>query len=95
MSTALDSPHQEPIPEEQLGRPNLSTQQGDKIGRILAQWVSVCFGKLHENNILGYFFQRLRLCINTCRNGLGFILGEFVTNSSGHPAIEQQLRARN
>jgi hypothetical protein len=69
MSTALDSPHQEPIPEEQLGRPNLSTQQGDKIGRILAQWVSVCFGKLHENNILGYFFQRLRLCINTCRNG--------------------------
>jgi hypothetical protein len=33
----------------------------------------------------GYFFPRLKLCNNFGRNGLGYILGDFVTSSSGHP----------
>jgi hypothetical protein len=33
---------------------------------------------------LGYFFPQLWLCINFGKNGLGYILGDFFTNSSGH-----------
>jgi hypothetical protein len=35
---------------------------------------------------LGYFIQRLSLCINIEKDGLGYILGKWFTNSSGHPA---------
>jgi hypothetical protein len=35
----------------------------------------------------GYYFPRLRLCMFSFRqNELGFILGNFFTKSSGHPA---------
>jgi hypothetical protein len=35
--------------------------------------------------IFGYFFRRLRLCINNDKNVWGYILGDFRSNSSGHP----------
>jgi hypothetical protein len=38
-------------------------------------------------NFLGYFIEWLHLFINIDKNGLGYILGYFFTNSSGHHAI--------
>jgi hypothetical protein len=35
---------------------------------------------------LGYVFPLYELCIRLDKNGLGYILGDFVINSSGHPA---------
>jgi hypothetical protein len=35
------------------------------------------------------FIRLLSLSINFYKKGLGYILGEFFTNSSGHPASEQ------
>jgi hypothetical protein len=34
---------------------------------------------------LGYFFHGLGFALNWTTNGLGYILGDFVTNPSGHP----------
>jgi hypothetical protein len=40
----------------------------------------------------GHSFPQLRLRINFgTKNGLGYNLGEFFTNSSGHPALHQRL----
>jgi hypothetical protein len=36
-------------------------------------------------NFLAAFFHEKRLCIILDRNGLGYILGNFFTYSSGHP----------
>jgi hypothetical protein len=40
-----------------------------------------------------YFFPQLCLCINFDKNGLGNILGEFLTKSSGHPGSEGKFKA--
>jgi hypothetical protein len=32
-----------------------------------------------------YFFSPLRLCISFDKNGLGYVLGDFFTNSTYHP----------
>jgi hypothetical protein len=37
-------------------------------------------------------FSRLRLCINFDKNGLGYILGVFFTNSFGDPGCNQRSR---
>jgi hypothetical protein len=37
----------------------------------------------------GYFFQRLGFCNNFDKNVLGYTLGDFFTNSSGHPCRSQ------
>jgi hypothetical protein len=37
---------------------------------------------------LGYFFQRKSYVFISTKLGLGYILGEFFTNSSGHPACQ-------
>jgi hypothetical protein len=34
---------------------------------------------------LGYFFSQEKLSINLMKNGLGYTLGDFFTNASGHP----------
>jgi hypothetical protein len=66
--------------------PNFVSGQGDQIGQIFAHWVIVYFfwKSLKQTTILGYFSHSLRLCINYVKNGLGYILGDFFTNSSGH-----------
>jgi hypothetical protein len=50
-----------------------------------------CIG--HKNNnkkgvaqCLDYFFQGKNYRIILAKNGLGYFLGHFFTNSSGHPA---------
>jgi hypothetical protein len=60
--------------------------QGDRIGRIFAFWAIVNFWAIVENYSnnpvsLRYFFPRKKLGINFVKNGLG----DFFTNSSGHP----------
>jgi hypothetical protein len=37
-------------------------------------------------------FSLLMLCINVGKNVLGYILGDFSTNSSGHPANGSPLK---
>jgi hypothetical protein len=65
--------------------------QGDQIGPIfIANWATFLFGQLFENyraspKIWTTFFPRKKLCINFDKSGLGYILGDFFTNSSGHP----------
>jgi phosphatidate phosphatase APP1 len=63
--------------------------QGDQIGRIFTYCVVVYFGQLLENYIQKYptflyFIPHLSLHMNFGKNGLGYILGDFFTNSSGH-----------
>jgi hypothetical protein len=42
-----------------------------------------------SHNVLGYFFPRLKSRINFDKNALGYnILGDFLTNSYGHPGEE-------
>jgi hypothetical protein len=43
-------------------------------------------GKITEVvQIFGLFFKRKKLLINFVKNGLGYVLGDFFTNSPGHP----------
>jgi hypothetical protein len=41
--------------------------------------------------ILGYIFPKCKFWINLDKNGLGYILGDFFINSSGHPALRTIL----
>jgi hypothetical protein len=54
--------------------------QSDRIGRIFAHWVTVCFGQIYENDRSRQHFWLLfplwRLCFYFDKNGLGYILGE-------------------
>jgi hypothetical protein len=63
-------------------------KQCDQIGRKFAHWVIVFFGHFFVNfrNSLHFraTFSKLDLCTNLDKNGLGYILGDFFTNSSGH-----------
>jgi hypothetical protein len=65
------------------------SQQGDQIGRIFAHWVIVSFGKVfliaEVPLIFGLLFPLLTSCTNFEKNGLGGILGDFFTKTSGHP----------
>jgi hypothetical protein len=64
-----------------------SRDQGDQIRRIFPQWVIVYFGQYFENhksnpNFCATFFRRRDYVLI----GLGYISGDFFTNSSVHPA---------
>jgi hypothetical protein len=59
-----------------------SRSQSDQIGRKLL-WASI--RKLQKYpTFIGYLISRLSLFINLTKNELGYILGNFFTNSSGH-----------
>jgi hypothetical protein len=53
--------------------------QGDQIGQIFH------FKLLEIAHILGLFFPSLELALIVTKNRLGYSLGDFFTNSSGHP----------
>jgi hypothetical protein len=65
--------------------------QGDQIGRIF-------FGQYFENhksnpNFCAYFSEEEIISVLLLRkNGLGYILGDFFTNSSGHPGLFERRR---
>jgi hypothetical protein len=69
-------------------------RQGDQIGRIFAYWVIVFFRQLLKITevvkIFGFIsFQGKSYVLIMTKKGLGHILGEFFTNSSGHPAFRR------
>jgi hypothetical protein len=77
-----------------LSHSGMSPKQGDQIGRIFAQWEIIYFGRLVENRKSSpYFCATFSLSTGLCicdilivtKIGLGYILGNFFTNSSGHP----------
>jgi hypothetical protein len=53
--------------------------------------MTVYFGQFFENYIFVLFFPQYRIRDNFDKNGLGYILGDVFTNSSGHHAQEQIL----
>jgi hypothetical protein len=62
--------------------------QGDQIGRIFALWVIISRGNFFWHNNPKYlicWFPRKKLCIQFGKNWLGYILGDIIKNSSGHP----------
>jgi hypothetical protein len=44
---------------------------------------------------MNYFSPMHQLCINCYKNGLGYLLGDFFTNSSGHPDGDQMSYRKN
>jgi hypothetical protein len=67
------------------------SMQGDQIGRNSPKWVIVYYGQLLENNRSSphYCGTYVNARLIMTKNGLGNILGDFFTNSSGHPASIQ------
>jgi hypothetical protein len=79
-----------------FGLENYLSFQCDQIGRIFAQRaIFFPFGHLLKHTIfLDNFIPCLSLCINFDKNGLGYILDDFFTNSSGHPGFMAQKTAK-
>jgi hypothetical protein len=73
-------------------------EQGDRIGRNFAYWAIVYFGHFFENYKSGpkfwatFFHELWKLCIDSDKKVLGYILGERFKNSSGHPDQEPILQ---
>jgi hypothetical protein len=68
-----------------------SGHQGDQIGRIFAQWQFFILGNYFENclrspHFCASFSPGIDYVLILTKFGLGYILGHFFTNSSGHPA---------
>jgi hypothetical protein len=61
-------------------------RQGDQIGRFFAHWAIVTFFKTVFEELAHVFFLNKIYATILTKNGLGHILGELFTNSSGHPA---------
>jgi hypothetical protein len=41
---------------------------------------------------LAYFFHSINYVLNLTKNGLGYTLGDFFTNWSGHPVPKNELQ---
>jgi hypothetical protein len=50
---------------------------------------------LQNQPVLGIFFPRKKLCINSDKNGLGYIQGEFLANSFGHSGLWRSWNGDN
>jgi hypothetical protein len=64
--------------------------QGDQIGRIIAYWAITFFGQSIENyissaNSRDSFIHSTSYVLIWTKICLGYTLGDFFTNSSGHP----------
>jgi hypothetical protein len=68
--------------------------QGDQIGRIFAYWVlfsvdSFCENyKYIPNSWTTFSTLKAMYVVIFSKNGFGYILGNFLTNASGHPALK-------
>jgi hypothetical protein len=77
-------------------RSRADEEQGDQIGQIFAYLVIVYFGQLLKkiqklHKIFGALFTMVKVTYYFWEiNGLGYILGDFFANSSGHPAQEEK-----
>jgi hypothetical protein len=69
---------------------NLIHMQGDQIGRMFAHcaidYLRLCFKSTEEALLFGLLFSRSESYASIfTEHGLGHVLGDFFTNSSGHP----------
>jgi hypothetical protein len=65
-----------------------SQSQGDQIRRIFACRAVVFFFENDKSSVISWasFFHGTSYVFILTKNVLGYILGDFFTNSSGHPA---------
>jgi hypothetical protein len=82
------------ITDSSLGLIQLYVDQGDQIGQNFASWTIVYFvltlTEVAHN--FGYFFPRFQHCILIlAKYGFRYNLGDFFTNSSGHPDVDLLL----
>jgi hypothetical protein len=69
--------------------PATGEDQCDQIGPIFAPWAIVYFELLFENDRSSQNFLLLFLfCVNLDRKVFGYFLGDFFTNSFGHPGAD-------
>jgi hypothetical protein len=64
--------------------------QGDRIGRIFDYWAICYYGQHFEHYRSSPIFeqlfdQKIGYVLYLTKKGLGYILGDFFTNSSDHP----------
>jgi hypothetical protein len=59
--------------------------QGDQIWRIFAHWAIVIFVYFLNTKVIKTFIHGKSYKLILTKNGLGHILDDFFTNSSGHP----------
>jgi hypothetical protein len=68
----------------------LAERQGDQIAQFFCFFIlilgSVANYIQNWPTVLGYFFHGKSVALILAEYGLGYILGDFFTNSSGHPA---------
>jgi hypothetical protein len=65
----------------------ITNEQGDHIGRILAQWVIVYNRPVFKNcRSCPIFWLLFATALILTKNGMGYNFGQFLINSSGHPA---------
>jgi hypothetical protein len=50
------------------------------------------FEKREVAQILGLLFSTVRVMFQYLRKNLGYILGNFFTNSSGHPCLQEKVK---
>jgi hypothetical protein len=80
------------IRHEKVGwRQGVARLQGDQIGRLLAHWEMVCFGHFLSITEVAKNFDAMFSAVKIMHNfwetmGWATLLGDFFTNSSGHPA---------
>jgi hypothetical protein len=88
-----------------LTTPNVAIPpgQGDQIGRILAQWPLFTLGRFPKiTKVAEFFGATLFDCtyihkmyvLGYLKDVLGYILGDFFANSSGHPAPVPHIPSR-
>jgi hypothetical protein len=76
----------------------LNTNRVTRLAEFFADFAIVFFGQFFlifqsRPNFWRYFFLTVKLvCINCGKKGLGYILGDFFTNSSGHPECKTPWR---
>jgi hypothetical protein len=75
--------------------------QGDQIGRVFVyiyvRWLftlAVFENYRSSTENLGHFFHRTSYVSILTRHGLGYILGDFFTNSTGHPGLGESVKMR-
>jgi hypothetical protein len=71
--------------------------QGDQMSRMLGHWSIVNFGLWFEyyiqkwSKFLTTFFRGTSCVLTLTQKWLGYILGDFFTNSCGHPAYHLEI----
>jgi hypothetical protein len=75
-----------------MQRSFLSLRQGDRIVRIFAYWAIDYFGQFFENYRISTHTLKTFSTVKVMHSfwskmSMGYILGVFFTNSSGHPAL--------